>query len=168
MDNDKIENKLNINDKDVFQMLWNYFVIHGNQRLIHINYYIALSSALIVLQLTIIGNAKYSGYISYLLGILESILSFIFYKIDERTKFLVKHAEDSIKIIENYYNICGCQELCDAFKIFTTEEIVTTKVKEGKNWLVNQYSHRVSYNFIMVLFSYFSIAIGIVALLVSK
>lgn len=91
-----------LNDKDfnLQQYTWDYFQLHAEQRLKTFEFYIVMATVLL------------SGYgvslqekelmpISVVLGILLTILSFVFWKLDVRNKQLIKNAEQALKIIEN-------------------------------------------------------------------
>lgn len=143
-----------ISDKDVMELVWKYFEHHGNQRLTHINFFTVLSSALIVLQFSIITNQEDISLIPAALGIIQCIIAFVFYKIDDRTMFLVKQAEKVMIEIERHYSFSNNEEHINNLKIFTKEVIATKEAKhKSKFCWTKQISHRVSYRILLVLFS---------------
>lgn len=90
---------LNNKDFNLQQYAWNYFQLHAEQRLKTFEFYIVMATVLL------------SGYgvslkeddlkpIGVVLGILLTILSFVFWKLDVRNKQLIKNAEQALKTIE--------------------------------------------------------------------
>lgn len=155
--NNKSHLNSEISDRDVMELTWQYFAHHGNQRLTHINFFTVLSSALIILQFTIINSQEGTSYIPAAIGVIQCIIAFVFYKIDDRTMFLVKHAEEAMKEIERHYNFYNDRKYSNSLKIFTNEVITTKSSKQHKCFLTKQISHRISYRILLLSFS----AIGI-------
>lgn len=150
-----------ISDKDVMELIWKYFAHHGNQRLTHINFFTVLSSALIILQFTIINSQDGICYIPAAIGVIQCIIAFVFYKIDDRTMFLVKRAEEAMKEIERHYNFYNDRKYSNSLKIFTNEAIATKGLKQHKCFLIRQISHRYSYRILLSSFSAIGILGGI-------
>ena len=143
-----------ISDKDVMELAWRYFEHHGNQRLTHINFFTVLSSALIILQFTILNAGESVCYIPAMLGIIQCVVAFAFYKIDDRTMFLVKHAEKIMIEIERHYNFYNDEDYSNALKIFTNEVVATQSAKQNSKFCwTRQISHRYSYRILLVSFS---------------
>lgn len=59
------------------------------------------------------------------LGILLMAVSFIFWKLDERVRFLIKHAESALKWIEAKYDLEGYDDESHVLRLFTSEETRT-------------------------------------------
>lgn len=151
-----------ISDKDVLDLIWKYFEHHGNQRLTHINFFTVLSSALIISQFTIINSQKVVCYIPMILGVIQCIISFVFYKIDDRTKFLVKHAEETITEIERHYNFYNDKEYSKRLRLFTNEVTATREARQySKCFLFKQISHRLSYRILLASFSVIGLLAGL-------
>lgn len=87
------------------EYVWKYFEIHANQRMTLFNYYITISFAVLsAIAFCIEKNNKLllvAIFLSFLLG----LISFIFWKFDQRTSFLIKHSESILKSIEAKYNL---------------------------------------------------------------
>lgn len=160
MDN-KSQLKSEISDRDVMELTWKYFAHHGNQRLTHINFFTVLSSALIILQFTIINSQEGTSYIPAAIGVIQCIIAFVFYKIDERTMFLVKGAEEAMKEIERHYSFYNNKKYSNSLKIFTNEVVATKSSKQNKCFLTGQISHRISYRILLSSFSAIGILGGI-------
>lgn len=142
-----------ISDKDVLELIWKYFEHHGNQRLTHINFFTVISSALLVSQYTVLETNNNLLFAPIVIGIVQIIVSFVFYKIDERTMFLVKHAEKAIVSIESTYGFSDDEGYIDSLKIFTNEIEETNKAKKRKNFLLRQISHKKSYRILLISFA---------------
>ncbi len=79
---------------------WRYFEIHAGQRMSMFNFFIVLAGfALAGIGATLQASQALS-VIGIALGILLSLLSFVFWKLDQRAAFLVKHSETALKEIE--------------------------------------------------------------------
>lgn len=138
---------------DPLEYLWEYFDRHSSQRIQMFNYYILVNIAV----LTGIGVClKDAIHLLLLPALLLLFLNTTFKKLDQRTVFLIKQAEKSIKIYEkNHYEEC--------YRVFSNEEI--NKELEGEE--ISSYSKIFNgvYNltdFIALIF----IAIGIVRLFI--
>ena len=86
----------------IFEHAWSYFQLHSQQRITLFNYYITISTIIC----TAIGYCYQSTAreeylkIGIFLSIFLLILTFIFWKFDQRTSFLIKHSERILKEIE--------------------------------------------------------------------
>jgi hypothetical protein len=147
-------------EKEVLTLTWNYFQFHAQQRLTYINFFVILSSALTVAQYTIISSSARIYFVGILLGVIECIISYVFYKFDERNKFLTKHAEDTIKLIESNYSFSEKEDYLENVKLFTVEEIITNlNMENNKSFL----SHSQSYKLLLIFYS----LVGIIGSLIS-
>lgn len=100
-------NYKNMNIEKISEHLWKYFEIHSQQRLTLFNYYIAVSGALISAIGFCLQAEKDFRFLEISLSILLSIFSFLFYKLDQRTSFLIKRSEKSLKKLEEYFELDG-------------------------------------------------------------
>ena len=86
--------------KELLDHAWQYFALHAGQRMSTFNFFLVLAS------LTAAGLAaclQRGGRIQLLgvaLGALLALVSFIFWKLDQRVSFLLKHAEQVIAQLE--------------------------------------------------------------------
>lgn len=98
---------------------WDYFVIHASQRMTIFNFYIALSS--------VVATAYFASFRAdwnlqsarWILAPLLCFFAFIFWKLDERNKTLIKNAERALKHFEQ----ASAGE--SITKVFTMEEAET-------------------------------------------
>jgi hypothetical protein len=78
---------------------WKYFSLHAEQRLKTFHFFVVLSTVISGAILTIIkdmSNAAYAAPMCYLL----SFLAFIFWKLDQRNRELIKHGESALQSLE--------------------------------------------------------------------
>jgi hypothetical protein len=72
---------------------WRYFEIHAGQRMSMFNFFTVLAGITLAgIGATLQGTPSFSA-IGVVLGLLLALLSFVFWKLDQRVAFLVKHAE---------------------------------------------------------------------------
>jgi hypothetical protein len=100
---------------------WDYFAAHASQRMAIFNFYIVLSS---VTATTYFASFKPDSNLQsaqWALALLLFIFAFIFWKLDERNKTLIKNAEAALRYFEE--NDPGDI----VTKVFTNEKIETDK-----------------------------------------
>lgn len=79
---------------------WAYFELHANQRVTVFNYFVVFSGILATGLAASIQATPPLAIVGIVLGLLLSLLSYLFWQLDRRTSFLIKHAEDAIKAKE--------------------------------------------------------------------
>lgn len=89
-------------ESEIRNHAWNYFALHAQQRMSAFQFFITLEiavfgSVLLVLQFAKSHTAWFSVF-----GLIISLLSFVFWKIDQRTKELIEGAEKALMEIEEY------------------------------------------------------------------
>ena len=90
-----------MNEADLRKQAWDFFQMQASQRLTTFNFYIALSS---LLSGGLAANLKAQDgiqFVSILLGLLLVLFSFVFWKLDQRNRDLIKSAEDALKFFES-------------------------------------------------------------------
>ncbi len=136
--------------KEAQQYIWQYFALHAGQRMTTFNYYVVLSSFTTTGLVTTFQPNFSNHYLGITLGILLLLLSFIFWKLDRRVRFLIKHSETFLKQIESELS----NELpFDAIKVFTNEEFETKQLKDKRVYF---WQRQLSYseNFSIVFLSF--------------
>jgi hypothetical protein len=107
---------------------WDYFSVHAAQRLTSFNFYIALSSVAVT---TYFASFKADSNLAFARPALSGLLclfSFIFWKLDQRNRFLIKNAEKALKYLE------GLDQSPESVtKLFTHEE-QQTQLMRPKGW----------------------------------
>ena len=65
-----------------------------------------------------------------LLGMLLAFISFVFYKLDTRTQFLIKHSENVLKELEESFRALDAPNVPHKLQLFRWEEIETERAKK--------------------------------------
>jgi hypothetical protein len=106
---------------------WRYFEIHSNHRMSMFNFFTVLSGLTVAgIGATLQGPQKFSA-IGVLLGVALALLSYVFWKLDQRSSFLVKHAECAQGRIE--------EEILPKYaRLFGTEDEALTRANDGKSY----------------------------------
>jgi len=79
---------------------WAYFQLHAAQRITIFNYFVVFSGILATGLAAAIQGPPRLASVGVALGLLLALLAYLFWQLDRRTSFLVKHAEDAIKLQE--------------------------------------------------------------------
>lgn len=87
-------------DSFLRKQAWDYFNTHAAQRLTIFNFYIALSSATATGFLASFKAGSNLEPARPLLAALLCFFAFVFWKLDQRTKALIKNAENTLKHFE--------------------------------------------------------------------
>jgi hypothetical protein len=137
--------------KDWLDLSWKYFQQHAQQRISYFNFFVIFSTILTTGMVTTLQKGFALPYISVAIGCLQSFLAFMFLKIDQRNRFLTRHAEETIIEIEardNALNEKACQ-------LFTSERKNTLERQEQDKsifWLKRLLTHGESYKIIYIFF----------------
>lgn len=120
---------------------WDYFAMHAGQRLSVFNFYVILSS---LTMTTYFASFKADSNLAAArpaLALLLCIFAFIFWKLDQRTKFLIKTAEAALRYFEEQ------DDVDEVAKVFSREESASRSQRESGPqrmlpWRLNlSYSH---------------------------
>jgi len=79
---------------------WKYFQLHANQRVTTFNYFVVFSGLLVTGLGASIQDLPRYALVSVTLGLLLIILSYLFFRLDQRVSFLIKNSEDFIRKLE--------------------------------------------------------------------
>lgn len=107
----------------ISEHLWKYFELHSQQRLTLFNYYIAVSGAFISAIGFCLQADKDFKFLEISLSFLLIIFSFLFYKLDQRTSFLIKRCEKSMVEFEKNLN---------EVKLFTNDNSDLNQINHNK------------------------------------
>jgi hypothetical protein len=112
---------------DLQEQAWKYFDLHASQRLTIFNFYIALCSAIAAGLVATFHKEFIYPNLRILLGFLLVLFSFVFWKLDDRAKLLIKNAEAALKFFEEQ----DAREVSVAH-VFRREEILTADAKSSR------------------------------------
>ena len=119
---------------------WKYFILHAEQRLKLFQFYITISTALLGGGFLIIrlGDAQ---WILIIFGLFSSFVSFIFWKLDIRTRNLVKLGEEALKTMDKSHEIPDLEDGPSPLKLFERDEFLVKK-HSGSFRLNGHFSYR--------------------------
>lgn len=92
-------------ESEIRNHCWNYFSLHAQQRMSAFQFFITLETALIGAGFFVLQSKPQfaNSYWAIMIGPLIAMLALIFWKIDQRTKDLIKNAEKSLLEIESFF-----------------------------------------------------------------
>lgn len=145
-------------EKDTFlrKQAWDYFQVHASQRLTIFNFYVVLSSVTVT---TYFSSFKADSNLQTarpaLAGLL-CFLAFVFLKLDQRNKFLIKNAERALKHFEQM------EHAPVIAKVFMQEEVETESKRLVRWQRLLFWSAHLSYSncFNMVFVIFFLVGLG--------
>ncbi len=114
---------MNTSDAFLRKQAWDYFQLHSSQRLAVFNFYILISSVTITAYFSSYKTDLNLQYARPALAVILSVLAFIFWKLDQRTKFLIRNAECALKFYESK------DDIETVAKVFTNEEITSSSLR---------------------------------------
>ena len=79
---------------------WKYFSLHADQRLKTFNFFIVVSAIFIGAYMNMLDGAE-ENVLLIIFPIIIALISFVFWKLDIRTKHMIKNAEKAIKSIDS-------------------------------------------------------------------
>lgn len=153
----------NITDKEWLDLTWKYFQQHAQQRISYFNFFVIFSTILTTGLVSTFQKAFGVPYLGVAIGVIQVFLSFMFWKIDQRNKFLTKHAEEIIKSIESKSEL-------GSDLVFTAEETKSAQqfeLDKKANFLKRLITHGRSYEIIYFFFCAWGIAGIVISSMVS-
>ena len=118
---------------------WKHFQIHADHRLRAFQFYITISTALLGAGL-LTSRFSESAPIIITIGLFVAFFSFIFWRLDKRTRTLVQNAERAIKFLDNQYELEDIDGAPHPLKLFERDDQI---MQEGfrKRILSGQFSY---------------------------
>lgn len=117
------------NLNDAFrESAWRHFTVHAEQRLKMFQFYITISTALLGGGALLLRTDQYA-FALVLLGFLASFFSFVFWKLEVRTRTLVRNAEDAIKYLDASFDLPDVDEEPNPLYLFTRDDHRTQRTK---------------------------------------
>ena len=90
--------------KDARVYAWGYFALHADQRMKLFNFFLILSGLILGAFPAVRGVAA-SAKVVALLPLLLVLTAFIFWRLEERTRRLVKNAEDALRFLDEQWPV---------------------------------------------------------------
>ena len=95
----------NISSDQAVEHAWKYFELHSNQRITLFNYFLFIMAGMgTAVGITLQASNKFS-YVGIFISIFIIIVSVVFWKLDQRTSFLIKQSEQVFKKLERNSSI---------------------------------------------------------------
>lgn len=144
-----------MNEDELRKQAWDFFQMQASQRLTTFNFYIAISSVLSTGLAASFRPDINIPHLSEVLGLLLVVFSFVFFKLDERNRDLIKGAEDTLKYFESKANIdMTASDIPHVARRFTREEYDTKAKKNQRSWRFWRNNYSYSECFRMVFLSF--------------
>jgi hypothetical protein len=137
-------NSIDGTEKDLREYAWNYFQLHAAQRLTTFNFYIALSTLITTGLFASFHEGFQVPSLGIALGLLLMIFSFVFWKLEQRNRNLIWHAEEALKLLEE--KIAAENTVTEHLKMFCNEERKTKIQKDSHGTLKNIWIYPYSYS----------------------
>lgn len=106
---------------------WNYFQLHASQRMSSFNFFVVIAALLTTGMAATFKNDWDCHWLGAPLGVSLSVISYLFWKLDQRTRYLIKHAETALKTLETDWNKDVCRP---HVALFSSEEERTSKLHD--------------------------------------
>jgi hypothetical protein len=128
--------------------LWKYFSQHADQRLKAFNFYLIMSSLFIGGYARLLLSDKEIPAFA-IIPLLLSIISYIFWKLDHRTKLMIKRSEESIIVFDRIIAEELPDVISDAEKI-KVNIIAYDEAEKSKNRREASYSKCFSFVYLII------------------
>ena len=132
---------------------WQYFTLHAEQRLRTFHFFVILCAVIIGGLATCVNSAE-DCRIGAVISLFLSFFSYIFFKLDQRNKQLIKHGEEALKFLDSQYELHDENDTPHVLKIFSSEEYITQKLKSDKQQFVlnKLYTYSTCFNTVFAMF----------------
>jgi len=77
-----------------------YFELHANQRMSLFNFFLLLAGVFAAGLAALVQGSERLAILGVVLGLMLALVSFVFWKLDQRVSFLIKHAEAALSELE--------------------------------------------------------------------
>jgi len=139
---------------------WSYFELHAEQRLKTFHFFIILATTVVGGFLLLFRFGEYHKW-SALLGLLLTLLSFVFWKLELRTRALVKHGEEALKFLDAQHELPDIDGVPHPLRIFSREEHVTIQLERSASF-PGHFSYSRCFKYIFVVFGVLGLGAALV------
>ena len=120
-------------DEQFRDYAWSYFELHSGQRLKAFQFFISLATALVG-ALVVLAREDNANAWTASLGVVLAFLAFVFWKLDCRTRRLVKNAEDALKFLDGRHILPDLDGAPHPLRIFARDDYFTKKAPRYPLW----------------------------------
>ena len=139
---------------------WAYFSLHAAQRMQSFQFYITLVTALVGGAIVLMKSDGASHMWLALIYAIASLLSFVFWKLDCRTRLLIKNAEAALKYLDYQYNLSDVDGLPHPLRLFDKDEVMAGHSSAGNIWN-SELSYSKCFNLVFAIFGYGGAALAV-------
>ena len=141
-------------EDELRKQAWDFFQTQASQRLTTFNFYLVLSSLLSTGFIATSRPEFDMPHLSVTFGFLLVLFSFIFWKLDQRNRGLIKGAEETLKFFEKNSNFQDIEGIPHIAKRFVREEFYTNQKKANRSWCIwrNQYTYSECFRAVFMIF----------------
>lgn len=144
--------------KEALDVAWKYFQQHAHQRIAFFNFFV-IFQALMTSGLLATFRPEFGPHVIGVgIGVMQTFIAYVFWKVDQRNKFLTKHGELALIELEKLYAfVPDDSPEPSPVQIFTSEVVRTAAVKErvkDERFWKRQKSHSKSFNLLFVVFAF--------------
>jgi hypothetical protein len=144
---------------------WNYFALHAGQRMQGFQYYVTLVTALIGGAIVLLKSDNGHYHWIAVVFAMCSAVSFLFWKLDCRTRQLIKNAELALKYLDARHALPDAGTFPHELRLFDRDDFSTITKARNSIW-TSKLSYSKCFNFVFAIFGYGGVALTIVFLLV--
>jgi hypothetical protein len=134
------------------QQAWAYFALHAQQRLMTLNFYLVLASALTAATVASFQREFQFPLVRVPAGLMLALFSFVFWRIDRRNRWLIRHAEAALTAYELGHKADDWSQELPPECLFAHERRDAKRRKERRRWwhrlLPQSYSEAFGFLFI--------------------
>jgi DNA mismatch repair ATPase MutS len=149
------ERETGMSEKEIWDYVWGYFQVHAAQRLTTFNFYIALSTIVTTGLFATLHKDFQVPALSVVLSFLLLTFSYLFWKLDQRNRSLIRISEAALIALEQNISIEGVT--VGELKLFSHEKDKTSKEKTSMGLARNFRTYPLSYsnclNAVFVIFA---------------
>jgi len=113
--------------------VWGYFELHAEQRLKTFQFFITLATALVGAFIVLIRYGITTKWMAAI-GVLVLFFSFVFWKLDHRTRQLIKNAEEALKYLDAQHHLPDIHGAPHPLRIFSHDDYITDDAKPYPLW----------------------------------
>lgn len=106
---------------------WDYFALHADQRLKAFHFYILLSTAILGGFAVLLRNGAFQKWMA-VFGLFLVFFSFVFWKLDNRTRGLIKHGEEALEFLDAQHALASAEGVPHPLAVFAREKHLSAKL----------------------------------------
>jgi hypothetical protein len=141
---------------------WDYFALHADHRLRAFHFYILVSTALLGGFALSVKNGGLQSWMSTF-GLLLIFFSFVFWKMDDRTRQLIKNGENALEYLDAQHGLEDQDNLPHALRLFSRETAASHKLPSYP-LLTAHFSYARCFRWVFGMFSFVGVGLSITSM----